>query len=137
MAERIGVVLFSGTADRLLAAAELVSGAAAAGERADVLLMQWGLRAFRRDGACTPPPIDPAYNGDCAALQRRLADPDAPSWVEVLREAKEIGEVWVHACAGDLAADGLELDDLDPMVDDVMGSASFLDRTTAARLIFV
>ena len=74
MAERIGVVLFSGTADRLLAAAELVSGAAAAGERADVLLMQWGLRAFRRDEVALPPPCDPAYAEQCDALERRLAD---------------------------------------------------------------
>jgi peroxiredoxin family protein len=133
MNERLGVVLFSGTADRLMAAAELISGAAAAGERADVLLMKWGLRAFRRGDTDRQAPADPAYRGSgpAGAVQ------DDPGWAEVIREAKEIGEVWVHACAGDLAAQGLELDDLDPMVDDVLGSASFLDSTATCRVLFV
>ena len=137
MSERLGVVLFSGTADRLLAAATLVSGAAAAGERAEVLLMRWGLRAFRRDDIDSPRPVDPAYGVAAALLEERLSDHVDPSWVEVLREAKEIGDVRVHACAGDLASEGLNLDDLDPIVDDVMGSASFLERTGQARLVFV
>ncbi len=137
MGERLALVLFSGTADRLMAAAELISGAAAAGERADVLLMQWGLRAFRRAGAMVPAPVDPAYGDEALHLQARMSDTGEPSWVEVLREAREIGEVWVHACTSDLTAEGLCLNDLDPLVDDALGSAAFLERTAGARLIFV
>jgi peroxiredoxin family protein len=47
--EPINIVLFSGTEDRLQAAAVMASGAAALGKKVNIFLQYWGLEAFRRD----------------------------------------------------------------------------------------
>lgn len=49
MDEKLSLVLFSGTDDKLNAAAVLVAGAAAMGKQVDVFLQYWALDAFRAD----------------------------------------------------------------------------------------
>ena len=46
MAERMVLVIFSGTPDRLLGAAVLVSGAVAMDMEVDIYLMLWGVYGF-------------------------------------------------------------------------------------------
>ena len=49
MEEPLNLVLFSGTDDKLQAAAVLTAGAAALGKPVNVFLQYWALDAFRRD----------------------------------------------------------------------------------------
>ena len=49
MDDPLNLVLFSGTDDRLQAAAVLTAGAAALGRPVNVFLQYWALDAFRRD----------------------------------------------------------------------------------------
>ena len=49
MDEPLNLVLFSGTDDKLQAAAVLTAGAAALGKPVNVFLQYWALDAFRRD----------------------------------------------------------------------------------------
>ena len=49
MSESLSLVLFSGTDDKLHAAATIAAGAAAMGRPVNVLLMYWALDAFRTD----------------------------------------------------------------------------------------
>ena len=51
--EPLNIVLFSGTEDRLQAAAVMASGAAALGKRVNIFLQYWGLEAFRKDRIST------------------------------------------------------------------------------------
>ena len=39
-------------------------------------------------------------------------------WLETFRQAKELGDVSIRACAGSLATLGLDAATLDPLVDD-------------------
>ena len=50
MDEPLNLVLFSGTDDKLQAAAVLTAGAAALGKPVNVFLQYWALDAFRADG---------------------------------------------------------------------------------------
>jgi peroxiredoxin family protein len=54
----------------------------------------------------------------------------------VLAQAKELGEVRVHACS--LSMDMLDLtqDDLDPLVDDVEGVTAFM-LAADGQLVFI
>lgn len=45
--DALSIVLFSGTDDRLSAAAVLTAGAAALGRKVDIVLQYWALEAFR------------------------------------------------------------------------------------------
>jgi peroxiredoxin family protein len=44
----------------------------------------------------------------------------------MLRQAKGIGNVSIHACSLSMDVLGIEQEDLDPLVDDVRGVAAFL-----------
>lgn len=136
MGERLSLVLASDASDRLHAAAQFVAGAAAAGVETHVFLVHAGLAAFQRSAIDVPVPV-PVGSTPHDVLARRLADPDVPSWAEVIREAKEIGDVRVHGCAASMSLLGLELDDLDPMVDDVMPMATFIEAYDGAHAMYV
>ena len=49
MQERMSLIVFSGTVDKLMAASILATGAAAMGLEVEVFLTTWGLEAFRKD----------------------------------------------------------------------------------------
>ena len=50
MSDKLSIILFSGTEDKLHAAATITAGAAAMGMPVIILLMYWALDAFRADG---------------------------------------------------------------------------------------
>jgi peroxiredoxin family protein len=125
--ETFSVVLFSGTDDKLTAASILMAGAAALGKRVEVLLQYWGLEAFQADRIQKDHGLAPeAKSEGSAALWRASERKSYSHWSETLRQAKEIGELHVHACAHSMEIFGLEQKDMDPIVDDVVGVASFL-----------
>ena len=47
-------------------------------------------------------------------------------WSELFRQAKEIGDVGLHACSLSMEMFDITKDDLDPLVDDVEGVAAFM-----------
>lgn len=123
----LSLVLFSGTDDRLQAAAVLAAGAAAMGRPVNIFLQYWALDAFRADrirkdhGAA----LEAGEEG-LAAMQRH----GGQHWADILTQAKEIGELSIHACALSMEMFAITQEDLDPLVDDVEGVAAFmLDAT--------
>lgn len=132
----LSLVLFSGTDDKLMAASVLAAGAAVMGRPVNVFLQYWALDAFRADrieryhGAA--PEAGPA--GD-VLLKGSLQGPR--HWSAVLRQAKELGEVRVHACALSMELFGIEQSDLDPLVDDVEGVAAFMGDAASGPITFI
>jgi len=127
----LSIVLFSGTDDKLTAAAVLTAGAAAMGRRVNIFLQYWGLEAFqqgtiRGDHGTS---AEAGYEGQ--RLVARLAESGKTQhWSTTFAQAKEIGDVAIHACALSMEMFELTKDDLDPLVDDVEGVAAFmLDAT--------
>jgi peroxiredoxin family protein len=127
--ETLSIVLFSGTDDRLGAAAVLAAGAAAMGRSVNLFLQYWGLDAFRTGKLHEDHGVALEGGPEGARLVRRMSQ-NGGHWSEVLRQAKDLGEVHIHACALSLDMFGITKDDLDPLVDDVEGVAAFmLDAT--------
>jgi peroxiredoxin family protein len=118
----MSLVLFSGTDDKLNAAAVLTAGAAAMGRKVNVFLQYWALEAFRADRIHKDHGVAPEAEADgLAAFQQHAGQ----HWSEILRQAKDIGEVAIHACSLSMEMFGLRIEDLDPLVDDQEGVASF------------
>ena len=135
--ETLSMVLFSGTDDKLTAAAVLAAGAAMMGRTVDIFLQYWALDAFRADrirkdhGAVA----EAGYEG--ASLMRELAEQGGTQhWSDTLRQAKELGELHVHACALSMDLFHITMSDLDPLVEDVEGVAAFMLEAGDA-LVFV
>jgi peroxiredoxin family protein len=132
----VSLVLFSGTDDRLGAAAILATGAAAMGRPVNLFLQYWALDAFRK-GRVTADHgvVAEAGKAGAAMVQKDQAGPR--HWSELLRQAKDIGDVRIHACALSMELFGITKEDLDPLVDDVEGVASFMSDATTGPITFI
>jgi peroxiredoxin family protein len=137
MSEPLAISLFSGTDDRLGAAAVLVAGAAAMGRPVHVFLQYWALDAFRAERIDRDHGAAPEAGVEGAEAMRRLRTAGGATWVETLRQAKEIGDVEIQACS--LSMDLLEIgpEALDPLVDGVEGVAAFWMAAERGQVLFI
>ena len=119
----LSLVLFSGTDDKLSAAAILAVGAAAMGRSVNVFLQYYAVDAFRSDRIRGEHGFAPEATP--AQLKKVAAHP-GQHWSDLFAQAKELGDVKVHACALSMEMFGLAKDDLDPVVDDIEGVAAFM-----------
>lgn len=127
MDEALSLVLFSGTDDKLSAASVLAVGGAAMGRPVNIFLQYWALDAFRADRIRKDHGAAPEAGDDgLAAMQRH----GGQHWADTLAQAKDIGDVHVHACALSMEMFGITRDDLDPLVDDIEGVAAFMADAT-------
>jgi len=125
--ETVSLVLFSGTDDKLDAAAVLVAGAAAMGREVNIFLQYWALDAFRADRIRKDHGVSTEAGPEGATL---VAGHETQHWSETLAMAKDLGQVGIHACALSMEMFGISKDDLDPLVDDVEGVAAFWSDAT-------
>jgi peroxiredoxin family protein len=138
MDEPLAITLFSGTDDKLQAAAVLTAGAAAIGRPVHIFLQYWGLDAFRANAAVPDEPTLAPEAGE-AGLEavKALAAAGQATWRQTLEQAKAIGQVEIQACS--LSMDLLHLTpaDLDPLVDGVEGVTAFWLAASQGQVIFI
>jgi len=109
-------------------------GAAAMGRPVNVFLQYYAVDAFRSDRISADHGLAP----EATPAQRGIvAKHPGQHWSELLRQAKDLGEVSIHACALSMEMFGLEKSDLDPLVDDVEGVATFMGDATAGPITFI
>jgi peroxiredoxin family protein len=137
MADTINLVLFSGTDDKLQAAAILTAGAAALGKRVNIFLQYWALDAFRKDRIDLDHGLAPEAGAEGRIAVDRLRAAGQASWKETLAQAKELGEVDIQACSLSMDVLHLEESDLDPIVDGVEGVTAFYLNTDEGDIIFI
>jgi peroxiredoxin family protein len=137
MDETVSIVLFSGTDDKLQAAAVLTGGAAALGRPVKIFLQYWALDAFRADRITADHGLAPEAGEAGRAAVDAAAKAGQAHWAETLRVAKEIGEVDIQACSLSMDILKLEQSDLDPLVDGVEGVAAFYINAGEGQIIFI
>lgn len=134
MADKMSIILFSGTVDKLMAAATLATGGAAMGQDVDIFLTFWGLNAFRKDQVRTNMKFSADFAEFAEPAMQAMQAKNVPHWMDVLRSATEIGNVHVKACGMTLELFGWTKDDLDDIVEDVIGVGSFVEEAKDARI---
>ena len=130
----ISLVLFSGTDDKLNAAAVLTVGAAAMGRPVNIFLQYYALDAFRADRIAADHRLSPEATPEQAPVVRAHA---GNHWSELLRQAKDVGEVDIQACALSMDMFHLKKDDLDGLVDGVEGVAAFMASAGDGQVVFI
>ena len=136
MNDSLSLVLFSGTADKLHAAATVAAGAAAMGRPVNVLLQYWALDAFRADRIDSRPRARLRRHAPPAS-SKPVKGTAAIPWLETFRMAKELGEVSIQACSGSLETLGFDAGRLDPLVDGPCGIAAFLMAAEGGQILFI
>ncbi len=137
MDESLNLVLFSGTDDKLQAAAVLTAGAAALGKPVNVFLQYWALDAFRADRIGADHGLAPEAGEAGRSAVTALRTAGQASWAETLRQAKELGGVDIEACSLSMDLLHLEQSDLDPLVDGVEGVTAFYLNAGEGQVVFI
>ena len=130
----LSLVLFSGTDDKLTAAAVLAVGAAAMGRPVNVFLQYYALDAFRAGRVSRDHGLATEATAEQAPSVRGH---NTQHWAELLRQAKDVGEVDIEACALSMDMYGIKKADLDPIVDGVEGVAAFMASASDGQVVFI
>jgi peroxiredoxin family protein len=133
----LNLVLFSGTDDKLQAAAVLTAGAAALGTPVHVFLQYWALDAFRADRIDRDHGLAPEAGPAGRAAVDALRAAGQASWAETLRQAKDLGDVDIQACSLSMDLLGIAASALDPLVDGVQGVAAFFIAAEGGQVVFI
>ena len=137
MDEPLNLVLFSGTDDKLQAAAVLTAGAAALGRPVNLFLQYWALDAFRADRIAKDHGLAPEAGEAGRAAVDALAKEGQAHWAETLRQAKDLGSVDIQACSLSMDLLRIEESDLDRLVDGVEGVTAFFLNAGDGNVVFI
>ena len=137
MDDPLNLVLFSGTDDKLQAAAVLAAGAAALGKPVNVFLQYWALDAFRADRIEGDHGLAPEAGPEGRVLIDALRAAGQASWAETFRQAKELGGVDIQACSLSMDLLHITQTDLDPLVDGVEGITAFHLSAGEGQVVFI
>jgi peroxiredoxin family protein len=104
------------------------------GQEVDIFLTFWGLQAFRKDQVRTNMKFSSEFAEYAGPAMEMMQAKGVRHWLDTLYDAKEIGEVHVKACSMTMELFGWTLDDLDPIVEDVVGVATYVEDAKDAGL---
>ncbi len=137
-ANRLAIILFSGTIDKLMAASILATGAAALGTDVEIFLTNWAAMAFRKGDYKTNTRVSADYADYRSVLLEQMATKKVTTWMENLEGAKEIGNVHIAACSHTMTLFDLQLSDLEPIVEEITGVAAFMEMARdSAMTLFI
>ncbi|MEM0149886.1 MAG: DsrE/DsrF/DrsH-like family protein [Candidatus Micrarchaeaceae archaeon] len=133
--EKFSIIMFSGTADKFIPLGVLADAAAAMGYEFKVFVTGFALMGFTKEKHELPFPAEFASMAPMVASGMKATN--TKSWYDMLSEAKASGNVKVYACSLMASMFNLKKDDLDPIVDDILGAASFLEMAEGGQVIFI
>ena len=133
----LALVLFSGTDDKLNAAAVMAAGAAALGRPVHVFLQYWALDAFRADRIRNDHGLAAEAGAEGKAAVDALQAAGQAPWYETLAQAKELGSLEIQACSLSMDVLRIEEEDLDPLVDGVEGVTAFYLNAGDGQMLFI
>lgn len=135
MEEKITIVVFSGTIDRLIGMSILANAAIAMDYEVDIFLMLWGTYAFKKDVIGVDQTISEHldYTGD--KFLEVLKTGGISPWYEMLKNAKETSKVRVHVCSAAGKAWKSQVSDL-KFVDDFVGAGEIVYCSTESKATY-
>ncbi len=134
MADKMSLIVFSGTMDKLMPVGILASGGVAMGMDVEIFATFWGLQSLTKGASEQPPRMSKDFEDMAPMMMQMMKDKNVPSWLDTLRTAKELGNVRVLACAMTADLMGLDKDSFDDIVDDVVGVGEFVDSAKDAKI---
>jgi peroxiredoxin family protein len=135
--EKFSIVLFSGTVDKLMAAVTLVTGAAAMDKKVTLFLTFWGLMAFRKDDWKTNRRFSKDFEDYAEPASKAMEAKRVPPWMYTLQGAMDVGDVTVKACSATMDLFDIAMEELEPVVTEVTGVATFVEDAEGGTTLFI
>lgn len=132
--DKLGIVMFSGTAENFIPLGVMAQAAAALGTEVEIFVTGFALLAFTKEPHELP--FSSEFSGMAPALGHGMEAAHVASWDVMLRQAKEMGAK-VHACSMMSGVMGLKLEDYGDLVDDMVGAATFLQHSAGGQVLFI
>jgi peroxiredoxin family protein len=126
MAEKISIVVVSGSLERLQMAAMVASVGAVSGNAVTVFLSMNSLQFFRRGASESP-----AAEGEFGVL---LRGKKAPGFRQLFQHAVDLGDAKIHPCSMAMDVLGLEPAGLEPWLGEPLGLTKFLSDAHAGQV---
>jgi peroxiredoxin family protein len=118
----------------MIAVSTLATGAVAMGLEVDIFVTTWRLQAFRKGASQTNMRICKDFEEFGPAMMEAMQAKKTPSWLDTLKQAREFGDIHVFACSQTMELLGMLVDDLEDIVEDVMGAAGFVSRAQDSKI---
>lgn len=134
----LNIIMFSGTADKFIPLGVLTQTAANMGIPVSIFVTGWALMGFLKDGQKNINRMPAEFVDLVPMLEKGMQDIKAPSWYDMLKSAKEIGNVKIYACS--LMTEIYKIkskEQLDGIVDDIVGATSFMQHSGEGQIIFI
>ena len=135
MSRGLAIILFSGEAERLLPVGVLAQTGASLGIPVRIFVTGWATLYFAREKP--EPRFSKTWEDMAPKLVEAMKNMGLPGWYEMLQEAKESGDVKVYVCSLMASLMGLKPEDLDPIVDGVVGATYFLSNIDGYEIMFI
>ncbi len=135
MPEKISMIVFSGTDDKLIPVGVISQAAAALGYEVQVFFTGWAMFKLLKEPM---PEVWPKeFEQMVPKLKEGMAKIKAPTWKDMLKQAKQMGAK-VYVCSMMAEAAGLKKEHFDPsLVDDVVGVTTFLENAKGGQVLFI
>ena len=134
MSNKLSMVLFSGTVDKLMAASVIASGAVAMGMDVDIFATFYGLNALRKEAVATNMKFSKDFEEMSGMMVQLMQAKHMPSWYDAMTRAKQAGTVKIHACTMTADMMNLRKEDFDPIVDDMVGVGTYIEAAKNSEI---
>ncbi|MEB3765453.1 MAG: DsrE/DsrF/DrsH-like family protein [Desulfurococcales archaeon] len=135
MSKGLAIIMFSGEAEKFIPLAALTQTAANLGVPVKIFVSGYATLYFTKNKP--EPKFTKEFEEYAPKLLEGMQKLNMPSWYDILKEAKETGEVKIYVCSLTAQAMGLKKEDLDPIVDDMVGATFFMMETDGYQVIFI
>lgn len=135
MTKGLAIVMFSGEAEKFIPLAVLTQTAANLGVPVKVFVTGYAMAYFTKNKP--EPRFTKEFEDMVPKLLEGMKRMQLPSWYDILKEAKETGDVKIYVCSLMAEVMGVKKEDLDPIVDDMVGAAYFMTETADYQVIFI
>lgn len=126
MANRISIVVVSGSLERLQMAAMVASVGAVSGDEVTVFLSMNALQHFTL-GKREPPAAEGSFG-------RSLQEKKGPGYRQLFQSAAELGDAKIYPCSMAVDVLGVGAGDLEPWVREPLGLTKFLSDANGAQV---
>lgn len=127
MTDKLHLIVTASTREKLQMAAMTAAISAVGGTEVSVFLSMNALTYFLKGGAATAPAE--------GAFGRRMEEQNVPHFIDLFRQAVELGGARLYPCSMAMDVLAVSNDDLAPYLGEPMGLTKFLSNTEGSHIL--
>ncbi len=135
MTKGFAIIMYSGEAEKFIPLGVLTQTAANLGVPVRIFVTGFAMLYFLKNKP--EPRFSKEFEDFVPKIHEGMQKIKAPSWYDMLKDAKEIGDVKVYVCSLMAQVAGVSKEDMDPIVDEIVGATYFFKETADYEVIFI